>query len=183
MGGCRAMSYLWGMLGRLLKPAFTRAKSYRPTRKHICYVVLAASVLLRLWLIFVTIPGLFVLAVVIWLSLGPDRVTEFVYGPWLRLRARNPQQAEKIRDRFQAGVKRADGPRGCACRIILMMSNSKPNYASPLIRFKDWPQKPGKRGMGDNLQLMGDNLQFRKSAASALEFADLSAYVAHNRLT
>lgn len=104
----KAMSYLGAVLWRMLKPVFAKVKSYRPTPKHICFAVLAVVVFIRPWLIPITILALFVLAVITWLSLGPDRVAEFIYGSWLRLKARNPQLAGAIRDRFQAGVKRVN---------------------------------------------------------------------------
>ncbi|VAV88220.1 hypothetical protein MNBD_ALPHA07-941 [hydrothermal vent metagenome] len=102
----KVLSYLGRALWRMLKPGLARLKAYRPTRKHIGFAVLALVVFFRPWLIPITILTLVVIAVIAWLSLGPDRVTEFIYGLWLRLRARNPEQAEKIRSRFQAGVTR-----------------------------------------------------------------------------
>ena len=102
----KALSYLLGALWRIFKPGFAKLKSYRPTRKHIGFAVLAVIVFLRPWLIPITVLALLVLAVIVWLSLGPDRVSEFVYAQWLRLRARNPERAEKIRRRYQTGVTR-----------------------------------------------------------------------------
>ncbi len=102
----KALSYLLGALWRVFKPGFTKLKSYRPTPKHIGFAVLAVIVFLRPWLIPITVLALSVIAVIVWLSLGPDRVSEFVYAQWLRLRARNPERAEKIRQRYQAGVTR-----------------------------------------------------------------------------
>jgi hypothetical protein len=102
----RVLSSLRGMLWRILKPGVTKIKSYRPTAKHLCFVALAVVVFLRPWLIPITIVALLTLAAVIWLSLGPDRVSEFVHGLWLRLQARNPERAGKIRHRYQTGVTR-----------------------------------------------------------------------------
>ena len=102
----RASSYISGALWRILKPGFTKLKSYRPPPKHIGIAVLAVIVFLRPWLIPITVLALSVLAVIVWLSLGPDRVSEFIYAQWLRLRARNPERAEKIRLRYQAAVTR-----------------------------------------------------------------------------
>jgi len=102
----RGLSYLLGALWRIFKPGFTKLKSYRPTPKHIGVAVLAVIVFLRPWLIPITVLALSLMAVIVWLSLGPDRVSELVYAQWLRLRARNPERAEKIRQRYQAAVTR-----------------------------------------------------------------------------
>ncbi len=104
----RASSSFRGMLWGVLKPVVAKVIAYRPTAKHIVFAILALVVFFRPWLIPISIFALLLLLAIIWLSLGPDRISELVYGRWLGIQARNPERAEKIRHRFQAIVKRVN---------------------------------------------------------------------------
>ncbi len=102
------LSFLWGMLWRLLKPLYIKLKAYRPTSKHVGFAALAAVIIMRPWLIPLAIFTLAMLAGITWLTLGPDRAGEMVQGAWLRLRAFKPQQADDIRHSYETGVKQVN---------------------------------------------------------------------------
>jgi len=80
-----------------------RVLGYRPTRNHIVLAVLALVVVMRPWLI----PGVlfvgFWVGLIAWLTVGPDRMTEWAASAWDKLCTRKPELAEKLRrkaDRF-----------------------------------------------------------------------------------
>ncbi|MFN3210814.1 MAG: hypothetical protein ACE369_17790 [Roseovarius sp.] len=86
-----------------------RVMWYRPTRKHIALAAVAALVLYRPLMV----PLLALVAVwvvlIAYLTLGPDRWTEILVNAWLRLQARRPELAERVRlraDRFAEGFDR-----------------------------------------------------------------------------
>lgn len=84
-------------------------KEFRPTRKQIALVALIGIVLWRPWLI----PGLlfvaFWVALIVYLTLGPDRVAEIAYGRWQWFSARYPERAGRLLTRAQRGADRLDG--------------------------------------------------------------------------
>jgi hypothetical protein len=104
----RVLSFLWGMLWRLLKPLYIKLKAYRPTSKHFGFAAFAAVIIMRPWLILLAVFILAMLAGITWLTLGPDRAGEIVQGAWLRLRAFKPQQADDIRHSYETGVKQVN---------------------------------------------------------------------------
>lgn len=83
-------------------------KSYRPTRKHIIIAALCVVMLLRPWLIPVTLFVLFLTVLIAYLTLGPDRVAELVVHGWQRLNMRNPELAEALRQRAETTALRID---------------------------------------------------------------------------
>ncbi len=86
----------------------SRILNYRPTRKHIIIAAFVLVMILRPWLI----PGLlfvtFWVGLIAWLTLGPDRVTEWFVSMWDRLSQRNPAMAEKLRQRGDAFALKFD---------------------------------------------------------------------------
>lgn len=78
-------------------------RTYRPTRKHIAWAVIAALVLYRPLMLPLIALLLVWLVVIAYLTLGPDRWGEILGGAWQRLHARRPDLAERLRvkaDRF-----------------------------------------------------------------------------------
>jgi len=86
-----------GSLGGYVHSVKARILGYRPTRKHILWTCFALVVFFRPWLI----PGLlfvsFWVALIAYLTLGHDRLFEFLAGGWNRLVKTKPHWAEKLR--------------------------------------------------------------------------------------
>ncbi len=84
-------------------------REFRPTRKQIAFVVLVGIMLWRPWLI----PGLlfvtFWVALIAYLSVGPDRVREIGQGRWEWFSARHPERAERVLTWAQRWADRMDG--------------------------------------------------------------------------
>ncbi len=72
---------------------------HRPTRRYTFAATMTVIFLWRPWLL----PILFLVAVwivlIVYLTLGPDRVTELVVGRWQKLRRDRPELAERLRRR------------------------------------------------------------------------------------
>ena len=93
-------------LARLLR--LDRLLSYRPTRKHLIYAVLALIMVVRPWLLPCVLLLIFWAVVIAYLTLGPDRVTEIVATRWYKLRERRPALAERLRQRADKIALRID---------------------------------------------------------------------------
>lgn len=91
---------------RLRLPRWLR--SYRPTRKHVAWAVVAGLVLYRPLIVPLVALLLVWLALIAYLTLGPDRWGEILGGAWQRLHARKPELAERIRQRADLFAERFD---------------------------------------------------------------------------
>ncbi|WP_420556778.1 hypothetical protein [Roseovarius sp.] len=91
---------------RLRLPRWLR--SYRPMRKHVAWAVVAGLVLYRPLMVPLVALLLVWLAVIAYLTLGPDRWGEILGGAWQRLHARKPELAERIRQRADRFAERFD---------------------------------------------------------------------------
>lgn len=118
-----------------------RILAYRPTKKHIFLAALALVMVLRPWLI----PGLlfvtFWVALIAWLTLGPDRVTEMLQNGWERLSRRRPQLAERLRGRADVFALKFDAlldklPEKWAEKLAL------PDLSSPVAQDADLDAQP-----------------------------------------
>ena len=97
-----------GLPSRALSSLFSAVGSYRPSRRHLIFAVLAAIMYFRPWLIPITLFIAFWCVLIGYLTLGPDRVAELVVGAWQRLHARRPELAETLRQRAEATATRID---------------------------------------------------------------------------
>ncbi|QFT98720.1 hypothetical protein FIU85_15510 [Roseovarius sp. THAF8] len=91
---------------RLRLPRWLR--SYRPTRKHVAWAVVAGLVLYRPLMVPLVALLLVWLVLIAYLTLGPDRWGEILGGAWQRLHARKPELAERIRQRADRFAERFD---------------------------------------------------------------------------
>ncbi|QFT91841.1 hypothetical protein FIU86_03240 [Roseovarius sp. THAF9] len=83
-------------------------RSYRPTKKHIAWAVVAALVLYRPLMVPLVALLLVWLVLIAYLTLGPDRWGEIIGGAWQRLHARKPELAERIRQRADRFAEKFD---------------------------------------------------------------------------
>lgn len=83
-------------------------RSYRPTRKHITLAVLAGIMLYRPLLIPLVLLLVFWVVLIAYLSLGPDRWAEILSNGWLRLKARRPALAERLRLKADRAAEKWD---------------------------------------------------------------------------
>ncbi len=83
-------------------------RSYRPTKKHISWGVVAALVLYRPLMVPLVALLLVWLVLIAYLTLGPDRWGEIIGGAWQRLHARKPELAERIRQRADRFAEKFD---------------------------------------------------------------------------
>lgn len=94
---------------QLIQSKMQAIKEFRPTRKQIAAIVVVAIMLWRPWLI----PGLLVVtmlaAVIGYLTLGPDRVSEITSNLWERFSTRYPERAAVMLGKIQRGADRIDG--------------------------------------------------------------------------
>lgn len=82
--------------------------TFRPSPKLMFCVAVAAIVFIRPWLIPITLFLTFLIVLITYLSLGPDRVAELVVSFWRRLQARKPEFAEDLRARAERMAVRID---------------------------------------------------------------------------
>lgn len=91
-----------------LEYAVRRLRGYRPTPKHITIAVLVLVVVLRPWLI----PGILLVAFMIflisYLTLGPDRFAELAVEGWARLKKWRPDLADKLHQKYERFSMRAN---------------------------------------------------------------------------
>lgn len=85
-----------------------RLRAYRPTGKHVFWAAVALIMLIRPWLIPTVLFVIFWVALIAYLTLGPDRVAELVSAGWERLRRRSPGLADRIRKRADRTAVRVD---------------------------------------------------------------------------
>lgn len=118
-----------------------RILSYRPTRKHILIGAFVIVMVMRPWLI----PGLlfvtFWVGLIAWLTLGPDRIMEWIGNAWDKLSTRNPDLAERLRQRGDAFALRFDAmldklPDSWAEKLAL------PDMSRPIQAEKDLSNEP-----------------------------------------
>lgn len=118
-----------------------RILAYRPTRNHILIGAFVIVMILRPWLI----PGIlfvtFWVGLIAWLTLGPDRMLEWAGNAWDRLSTRNPDLAERLRQRGDAFALRFDAmldklPDSWAEKLAL------PDMSRPLEVEKDLSKAP-----------------------------------------
>ena len=118
-----------------------RMLAYRPTRNHILIGAFVIVMILRPWLI----PGIlfvtFWVGLIAWLTLGPDRMLEWAGNAWDRLSTRNPDLAERLRQRGDAFALRFDAmldklPDSWAEKLAL------PDMSRPLEAEKDLSKAP-----------------------------------------
>ncbi|MGK7753983.1 MULTISPECIES: hypothetical protein [unclassified Roseovarius] len=83
-------------------------RTYRPTKKHVAWAVVAALVLYRPLMVPLAALLLVWLVLIAYLSLGPDRWGEIIGGAWHRLHARNPELAERVRQRADRFAEKFD---------------------------------------------------------------------------
>ena len=83
-------------------------RTYRPTKKHIAWAVVAALVLYRPLMVPLVALLLVWLVLIAYLTLGPDRWGEIVGGAWQRLHARKPELAERVRHRADRFAEKFD---------------------------------------------------------------------------
>lgn len=85
-----------------------RKRGYRPKRKHVIWATVAMVMLWRPLLL----PGIafvsFWILLIVYFTLGPDRVTELISVMWHWLAARRPEQAGRIRGRAVAWTAKAN---------------------------------------------------------------------------
>lgn len=86
-----------------------RIAAYEPKRRHGVVLLLLALMIWRPWLI----PGLLFLALwvilIVYFTVGPDRITELALGVWEWFSKRHPERAQRWLTRIQAGADRLDG--------------------------------------------------------------------------
>lgn len=118
-----------------------RITAYRPTRKHLLIAGVVLVMLIRPWLI----PGIlfvtFWVVLIAWLTLGPDRIMEWMGNAWDRLSTRNPAMAERMRQRGDAFALRFDAmldklPDSWAEKLAL------PDMSRPIEADKDLSAEP-----------------------------------------
>ena len=118
-----------------------RILAYRPTRKHILIAAFVLIMVMRPWLI----PGLLFIAfwvgLIIWLTLGPDRVTEWAQSAWERLNRRKPELADRLRQRADAFALRFDAlldklPDSWAEKLAL------PDMSNPVANGETLEERP-----------------------------------------
>lgn len=80
----------------------------RPTPKLMFWAVVALIFLVKPWLIPAILFVVFWIALIAYLTLGPDRVAEIVTGGWHRLQRRRPDLASRIRTRADETAMRVD---------------------------------------------------------------------------
>ena len=91
------------------KKAITRLRAYRPTRTHVAIFALALIMLLYPLLIPGIIAVTFCVALISYLTLGPDRVVEMIADVWRRLDMSRPDLAEQIRQTAEDVAKYFEG--------------------------------------------------------------------------
>jgi hypothetical protein len=93
----------------LVRRLLARVSGFRPTRKQIALTALAVVMVWRPWLIPGILFLLFWIALIVHLTLGPDRVAELLTPVREKLAARYPEKAAALRRRAQAGADRVEG--------------------------------------------------------------------------
>lgn len=101
-----------GLLMRLVRPAFERVRArvvaYEPKRRHIAVIAFMAVMIWRPWLI----PGLVLLlvlvAIIVHLTLGPDRVAELLDPLREKAAKRFPDKAAELHRRAQLGADKVE---------------------------------------------------------------------------
>lgn len=85
-----------------------RLRQYHPSRKLSVFIAIVAVMIWRPWLL----PGLLFLtlwiALIVYLTVGPDRLAELITPLRARLAARYPDKAAEIRRRAQIGADRVE---------------------------------------------------------------------------
>ncbi len=82
---------------------------WQPTKKQIVAVLIIAVAIWKPWLIPGLLFLLFWVSLIVYFSLGPDRVTELVLGGWEFFEKRQPERAARWLARIQSGADRVDG--------------------------------------------------------------------------
>jgi hypothetical protein len=83
-------------------------RTFRPTKKHVAWVVVAGLVLYRPLMVPLVALLLVWLVLIAYLTLGPDRWGEIIGGAWQRLHARKPELADRVRQRADRFAEKFD---------------------------------------------------------------------------
>lgn len=86
-----------------------RMRAYRPTRTHVAWAAFAIVMLWKPWLIPVLVILSMWIGLVIYLTVGHDRVAEFIDPLWARFAARFPNASASILHRVQIGADQIEG--------------------------------------------------------------------------
>ena len=94
-------------------PVRSATKSYRPTPRYAALVMLAVLTVIKPWLVTTLALLTLFLALVSYLTLGPDRSGEILAAWFARFLQRDPLGAEKLRARAERVSARATVILGC----------------------------------------------------------------------